>query len=143
MKNRVVGITITAVFVIAALTMDVIIPWMLYQGAASSSWPTTDARLESVEWKRRKRKRRLRVRYTYKVEGKSYSATRVTWGLNTSASVSRTYEEGDTASVAYNPSNPSSAVLEPGIKWYDFILLLLPLAFTAIAGVFVRAVMRG
>ena len=66
---------------------------------------------------------RQRVTYGYAVAGVSYSSDRVSMGARTSSSVGaveqaivRRYPVGKTVTVHYDPTNPSQAVLERGVR---------------------------
>jgi hypothetical protein len=62
-----------------------------------------------------------RVRYRYTVDGIDYESDRIRlveklWRDQRSEIVAR-YPEGRRVTVAYDPSDPSQAALEPGASW--------------------------
>lgn len=66
---------------------------------------------------------RSRIVYSYGVAGQRYSADRVTFGANVTASLpglvsgqARRYAEGSKVDVHYDPANPGSAVLECRVR---------------------------
>jgi len=66
---------------------------------------------------------RSRIVYSYSVAGQNYTADRVTFGANVTASLpglvsgqARRYVEGSKVDVHYDPANPASAVLECRVR---------------------------
>lgn len=70
------------------------------------------------------------VKYEYEVEGKKYSADRIsmgqygTGGGGHAKAEAAKYPEGKTVEVHYDPQNPSQAVLEPGGAIFTSVFLL-------------------
>ena len=96
---------------------------------ASERWPTTSGRVVSSEIERSsgyndRDNYRAAIRYTYEVGGSEYSSTRrcygdelsVSWSGPSKGAVER-YPPGTAVTVHYDPSGPSEAVLEPGVRW--------------------------
>jgi len=69
------------------------------------------------------------VRYTYLVNGKSYTGTRITSSdmyqktLSLANDILRDYPVGGEVYVFYNPSDPATSLLEIGIRKNVYILL--------------------
>lgn len=69
------------------------------------------------------------VEYAYDVNGRSYAGDSVNVGLPFSASkewaetITSRYHVGRSVSVAFDPSNPSSSVLEPGARRHMYFPL--------------------
>lgn len=91
------------------------------QADATTSWPTVEGRiLEATVEEANANTFRVVAQYLYSVDGASYTGDRI----RIEGSVMRTYAEasayaasltlGSAVSVAYNPQDPSQAVLEPG-----------------------------
>ena len=88
-----------------------------------------------------------RIRYSYQVGGRAYDGNRVVFGYpdyhtrRGADSVIAAYPVGGTVRVHYDPSDPGSAVLRPGVgirTWIaaGFMGALLLLVFGALAGLY-------
>ena len=141
---------------IAALSIGIL---NIVKGSASSDWPTTrgevltsevQSRLETSDSssgsgsRRRRKTTTTRVywaemKYSYVVEGVSFEEDRVDYGME-SRSQKRTradeivalYPVGEEVLVYYDPSDPSEAVLEPGVGADAFLFPLIGLVLTLI-----------
>jgi hypothetical protein len=98
--------------------------------ADSRTWPTTPGRVVSVDvtqWKRPQGPGFLYapvIDYEYDVEGQTYRSNVIHARLSATASSLRTmqgaerygerYSAGSAVTVAYNPADPKTAMLEPG-----------------------------
>jgi hypothetical protein len=79
------------------------------------------------------------VAYTYQVNGVSYESYTIKFGENTYSS-ERTAQEiigqypvGQEVTVFYDPTDPDSAILEPGVSGGSYIVLSVGLLFLAIS----------
>jgi hypothetical protein len=112
------------------------------KGSESASWPTArgevlvsevQSRMESTESSRGTGSRRKRttsttrvywaeLKYSYSVDGASFEGERVDYGMESRSSkrtradeIVALYPVGEEALVYYDPTDPSEAVLEPGV----------------------------
>jgi hypothetical protein len=130
-----------ALLVLGILLSD--IPW----GIASQGWPTTEgniilSKLEDKMFKEYEGDYYMDtvayIRYQYSVNGIPYSSSAVdsTNSPFYSVPTGRRYPVGKDVIVHYNPTNPSEAVLEPGLvlnaRAFDYISGLI-----TVAGVFI------
>jgi hypothetical protein len=104
-----------ALLVVGTVAVVLGVEERLEAARASAAWPTTEG--EVVEtWM--SRSSGVHVRYRYTVAGVDYESDRIRlvekfWRDQRSDIVAR-YPEGRRVTVAYDPLDPSSAVLEPG-----------------------------
>ncbi len=88
------------------------------------------------------------VTYEYTVDGRLHSAARVAPLLHRSsrrgagAAVVARYPEGRRVTVHFDPSEPTTALLEPGISWLSVLFLVLGLAGTCGGAVIGRRLLR-
>lgn len=112
-------------------------------GIASASWPTTTGVVESsyvndYTDSDGDTMYEAIVMYTYVAEDHNYTADKVRFGeVNSSSSrpAYRTVEKypvGTQVTVSYDPDDPGTAVLEPGFKAGNFLLLGIGGLFTLI-----------
>jgi hypothetical protein len=101
-------------------------------GAASVDWPTvegriTGARLASTR-SDNKTKYQPNVTYTYEVGGASLQGSRITavssyTSRGKASAVLARYPVGASVTISYDPENPRSSVLEPGVGSGAMIIL--------------------
>jgi len=131
----------------------------IVKGSARNDWPTTrgeiltsevQSRLETSDSssgsgsRRRRKTTTTRVywaemKYSYLVEGVSFEGSRVDYGMESRSSkqtradeIVALYPVGEEVLVYYDPSDPSEAVLEPGVGAGAFIFPLIGVLFTMI-----------
>jgi hypothetical protein len=113
------------------------------QGNASRSWPTVPGRVLSSEIRRgQKGNISPAITYRYAIAGKDYTGTRAsfagTTGQAESSRLVNAFPVGAAVSVAYDPADPASAVLEVGAKgtrgMMMFGILMMVLAAVALVG---------
>jgi hypothetical protein len=131
----------------------------IVKGSASNDWPTTrgevltsevQSRLETSDsssgsGSRRRRKTTTttvywaEMKYSYVVEGVSFEGARVDYGMESRSSkrtradeIVALYPVGEEVLVYYDPSDPSEAVLEPGVGADAFLFPLIGVLFTLI-----------
>ena len=112
----------------------------LQYSMASSSWPTvsgTVTRSDVDVWKSDgKTHYQPDIAYTYFVDGKKYSSSKITVGdppLDNSVAPAKRmqakYPVGDEVMVYYDPELPESSALEPGTKSGDYLLAAIAAIF--------------
>lgn len=117
--------------------------WSVLQNARiSDSWPTTDGEILSSN---------VRVdndddgtsyfgdvTFQYFVDDIPYTSDNVSFGQYGSsdrdhaASIVARYPAGEGVTVHYDPADPETAVLEPGVTWSSYFLLAMGGVFTCI-----------
>jgi hypothetical protein len=115
----------------------------LAKGLHSRSWPATPGTVLESSSERTGRGYGAAVRYRYEVDGKEFVGSRLFIGdsVDRSASVIdgriAQFPKGKGVSVFYDPDHPHVAVLEPGLKWSDWIMgAVIPIAFGVIGVAF-------
>ena len=107
---------------------------------ASSAWPHVSGKITHSEIDRSSNSDgtsyKPRVHYTYSVNGEPFTGERICFGLaNMSAgyrfaqAYTKRYQVGSSVDVYYDPVQPASAVLEPGLSKRAFIPMSFGLAF--------------
>lgn len=109
----------------------------IYRGAASNSWPSVKGTVQSSKVKRINRARKsdrfeTDIRYTYQVDGRTYSGTRIKFGERMSTrmeaeSAFARYPRGSEVDVFYKPGAPGEAVLETVMSFNVSAILFSPL----------------
>jgi hypothetical protein len=123
-----------------------------FNGVASSYWPTVEGRMLSSTVKSEVGKKgglvyRAEVNYAYTVNGGSFTSGRIRFGrINTGNPILPTqlvekYPAGSSVTVYYSDSDPSVAVLEPGIQSAGLIVLGIGVLFVGVgvAAIFLPA----
>lgn len=111
-----------------------------YIGATSSYWPTVEGRVLSSKVKSEGGKNggtvySAEVNYSYAVNGVSFTSGRVRFGsINTGnrvfpAQLVEKYPAGSSVTVYYSASDPSMAVLEPGVQTAGLLVSGIGLLF--------------
>jgi hypothetical protein len=123
--------------------------------ATSRNWPTAACTVAvsevTVRSQRNSENRPIKlygadVRYDYQVDGRSHTGTSVTLGgtVETNkrdrfdALVAR-YPVGRDMRVYYDPSDPATAILEPGELGVVFNMMMVALGFLVVGGLFLAA----
>ena len=119
----------------------------LSQQLASNSWPSVSGRIDGVVartwWDKKNHRMKYfgRAVYSYVIDGQSYKSDLTDLGpgikrLEPNAALYdvRKYREGMRVDVYYDPKNPSTAVISPGIP-ATYQLLLVVLVVGTIGGV--------
>lgn len=71
------------------------------------------------------------IQYEYNVSGQEIQGARRSFTEMRTNSVRRAeqiltrYPQGSSVTVYYHPDNPSLSVLEPGVKWWTYILMIV------------------
>lgn len=125
---------------------------------ASAGWPQTPGKVfkSSIDWSSDSDSStgwRAQVAYTYSVGGTEMKGNRVSLGDYGSSNSSHAqgivnrYPVGRDITVYYDPRNPATCLLEPGVQAVTYILPLLGLAFFAMGslcfGLIIRSVVVG
>lgn len=131
--QTIIGIGIGIVFMVVG---GILIPTgykELKNAQESLKWSITDGIIissEIIENQNRSTTYEANVRYKYIIGEKSYLSEQVSFGQDSSndlehaRSIVRRYETGEKISVHFNPANPSQSVLEPGVSWGSYTLLI-------------------
>lgn len=120
----------------------------LWEGYASKKWSVASGEIQSVHIKRdisrsnttTTERHYLTITYHYEVEGIRYTGDRYSLGDGSTASKrfsvrsqaiaeKAKYPIGGAIAVYYKPTEPSSAILKPGINWGTTVPLILGLFF--------------
>lgn len=77
------------------------------------------------------------VSYVYVAADRRYTADTVNFGQyggsrNHAAGIVRQYPVGKTVMVYYDPEEPETAVLEPGVTWSSYLVLAIGFLFASI-----------
>ena len=130
---RVLALTGVALFLFGA--------FYLYQGISSMQWPAAEGRIVYSHARGGRHPETL-LWYEYYVEKRRYLASNyrnggnVTPFLDVAEAATNRYPVGRAVRVYYNPRNPQTALLEPGVWWGNFMapafaLLLFSAAWVA------------
>jgi hypothetical protein len=136
LKTTAIGFIIAGLTLLAATAVAVLATQeRLQEARASANWPTADGVVVRTT---RSRSMGVHVSYRYSVAGIDYESNRIRlaekfWRDQPSEIAAR-YPEGRQVSVAYDPSNPSSAALEPGASWGAIVKKLIAALLLGIAG---------
>jgi hypothetical protein len=105
----------------------------------SANWPTTDGSILKSEIACAEGRYEPMVVYRYAVDGKPHQGTEIGFGNRISSSDSRhatsysdKYQVGALVTVYYDPENPNTAVLEPGVTKKTYITITFGLGFAII-----------
>ncbi len=88
------------------------------------------------------------VQYKYVVNDRWYTADTVNFGEYGSSNRSRAdkivarYPPDSQVTVYYNPDDPDTAVLEPGLSWGSYFGFLMSLAFFIVPGIMLFSFIR-
>jgi hypothetical protein len=140
-KGRMIGLIGLAGF---SLWVTLSLGTSFYLSLRSSFWPTTSAQVSSSSvstgvsnigrwWQ-------PELTYGYQVEGRPYRSNNIRYMMpplyreEDARQIRADYTEGRRVRVAYNPSNPSESVLEPGVPAGMWWRALLPLFFWGLTG---------
>lgn len=102
----------------------------------SANWPSVQGTITNSEidtWRRDgKTYYQPNIVYTYEVEGKKYTSSKVTVGdppsdtnMSPAKRVQNEYQPGKQVMVFYDPEAPASAALKPGIQKNDILLAFI------------------
>ncbi len=112
----------------------------LQYASSSKSWPTVQGEITRSDidvWNREgKTHYQPDIAYTYYVDGKKYSSSKINAGeppmdnnANTAKQIQAKYPVGEKVTVWYDPGLPASSALEPGIKAVDILLASIAAIF--------------
>lgn len=118
--------------------------WRILQNAqVSESWPSTSGEITASSIRTDHdddgTTYHAEVRFAYVVDDQRYNEDTVSFGQYGSSNrshaeeiVSR-YPTGQAVTVYYDPADPATAVLEPGVTWSSYMILGMGLLFAIIA----------
>jgi hypothetical protein len=144
--NPLIGVLIMPIFFIAGIFLAKYGGSVLDNAKASAEWPTVQGTVMHSDVVRERGTGDNRGKYHYEadvmfefeLDGQTYSSNNVSFGEYASSQAShareivRRYPEGSRVTVYYNPEDPDTAVLEPGVSWSSYILLGMGILFCAI-----------
>lgn len=124
--------------------------WRTLQNArVSESWPTVSGEVTRSaireEYDEDGTVYYADVVYEYVAADKRYSNDRVSFGEYGSSNrrhaieIVERYPSGRIVTVAYDPDDPGTAVLEPGVTWSSYLILGIGLLFSIIPAVLILA----
>ncbi len=118
--------------------------WTINKGMQSENWDKGTATITSSEIEKTESRSKdaqgftqtsisysVRVKYAYTVEGSSYEGNTIGFGTmshNEKADAKeelKSYPEGKTTDVYYDPENPSDSVLKKGVFWPMYIVIVV------------------
>jgi len=147
--------------IIALIVAGFVLPfglWTAYKGALlaveasqSASWPVTSGQIITSSVRESTSHGRTHgtsytpvISYTYLVAGTTYTGTMVapgrTWGSKSANAAVKAHPSDAKADVRYDPANPTTAVLEPGLhgaNWGEALLGLTVATFGSLFAVLV------
>lgn len=138
------------IFIIVGLILTIIGKNSVGTAKASLEWPTAQGQIVTSEMDMRREKSggstarhyqyRPNILYEYSVDGARYTSKKVAVVGMTSRDqkdikpILRRYKEGSSVTVYYNPEDPKSAILEPGVTWRTYMPLGLGILFFMVGG---------
>lgn len=141
--GNVIGLTVFAViFFAVGVGLTIWGGIVLNNANESADWPTTQGEVvlsnvredsddDGVTY-------HAEISYEYVVADREYVSDQVSFGQYGSsdhshaAEIVNRYPEGRRVRVFYNPEDPETAVLEPGVTWSSYMILVMGLCFTAV-----------
>ncbi len=128
--------------------------WRILQNArVSESWPATSGKVTysqvRIDHDEDGTTYHAEVGFSYVVNDQRYSADTVSFGQYGSSSrnhadeIVARYPEEQTVTVYYNPAEPETAVLEPGVTWSSYMVLGIGLVFACVSIVIAPAMLLG
>ena len=118
--------------------------WMINKGMQSENWDKGTATITSSEIEKTESRSKdaqgftqtsisysVRVKYSYTVEGSNYEGNTVGFGTMSHNERSdaqeelKSYPKGKTIDVYYDPENPSDSVLNKGVFWPMYIVVVV------------------
>lgn len=156
MKNKkqagpIAGFFITLLLAVTGFFVIFYIGWPQYQMAKESpNWPSvdgtiTESKVVSVVKKEKNKSKTMysaSIIYKYKVDGISLTAHDTYLGSSSSSSSNRSnaqaivnkYPTSSNVKVYYSPDRPSTGILEPGVKFTHYMILLIGGALLLVGG---------
>ena len=137
------GITVFLMLVFMAVGVGISIwGWSVLQNArVSESWPATDGEILSSVVREDTDEDGTSyfgdVTYRYFVADVAYTSDNVSFGQyggerDHAEEIVARYPAGSGVTVHYDPADPETAVLEPGVTWSSYFMLAMGVVFTCI-----------
>ncbi|HIH42313.1 TPA: DUF3592 domain-containing protein [Candidatus Woesearchaeota archaeon] len=138
------------VFTLVGLTATAYGSYIIKDARHSLEWPGVEgiiigSRIEKMESYESDGSRQVtyypRIAYFYNISDKSFTSNRVSFGEYWSSNIKHSeevvakYPLDARISVYYDPNNPENSVLEKGLSWGIYFVLLFGLVFLAV-GIF-------
>lgn len=115
--------------------------WPLAQGEIIASYVKTSDDQDGITYF-------ADIEFQYVVNDRRLTADTVNFGeygtsnRNHAADIVAKYPVGKVVNVYYNPEEPETAVLEPGVTWSSYVLLLMGLLFIILPVIILIAMFR-
>jgi len=154
MKKRILVNLFLSIFVIVGTVVALQGKKMLATAKESANWPYVQGKVISSEMEVRKETDddgtsvtySAEVMFEYEVAGVLYSANRVSFGQYSSGApglarkILSRYPAGKVVNVYYKPDAPEVSVLEPGVTFSTYLVLIGGLVFVFFGGLFLFVV---
>lgn len=147
-----IGKTLLAmIFLLIGVAVMGLLGYKFYQGTTTYSWMETPCRIissEIVKPQDSKPDYSYKVKYSYVYNGRSYSATRLSFKdddygeYRDMLKLSRFYLPGSYTRCYVSPSNPSEAILIRGMNWRLLLVVIFPTIFILIGKLAINAVWK-
>ncbi len=144
---RILLIPVGALFILVGIAQVFLSSGRAIRAARSLSWPTADAVVLSSDVVTTTTERGQRVstqieavvEYAYMIRGQEYRTSRIyfTGGASSYAAARELvvqFPTGTAVKAFYDPENPSTAVLRPGVSSLDFLSIGLAALGTVVGG---------
>ncbi len=115
----------------------------LIEAFQSTSWPTTSGKIESshihlyTAGRSRNTSYLPEITYTYTVAGQNFTGTTISpghwWGYVSSSNAVERFPRGATRPLSYLPTDPSRALLDPGLHPGNFGHFIMGMIFCTLA----------
>lgn len=138
------AIIFLSIFVIIGMGLSIWGGNVLRNASASSNWPTVTGQVINSTVSENSDSDGTTygadVYFEYRVNDQQYGSDTVSFGQFSSSdygharNIVNRYPEGTQVEVYYNPEDPETAVLEPGVTWSSYMLLGMGLAFICLPG---------
>jgi Protein of unknown function (DUF3592) len=126
-------------YILAALWFTYNQATALRQAQASESWPrlpgvVTFAQRQFLSFDAYGNLTGIQVMVEYQVHNETFSTNTLSFGphFGRTQQILQQYRPGNKVDVYYDPDEPETAVLQPGVKNVNYFMLLVGLFFTAL-----------
>lgn len=135
--------TVSIVLLVIGFIASLILGWSIMRGQQSRSWPSTSGTIlqsaidtfqSTDEDGSTSTTYGVRLQYQFSVGGRQYEGSRRAFTNMRTSSYRRTqkildaYPQGGAVTVFYDPDDPSSCVLEPGVNKGAYVALVFTVA---------------
>ena len=134
------------IIIVVSLVMVTYGDFLMVRAELSESWPTSAGKVtrsQVVISQTDEDSATFRIAYEFVINEICYTSDVYRFGANgqySTISITKAkhdkYPVGGNVIVAYNPSNPADAVLEPGVKSYGYLFVVLGVGFGILSPLF-------